>query len=270
MQFPTGGKSPRPTQVADLVQFQDRQYSLDGRRHKSIFCIFLDPEKIFFLGFSFWKSLYESKGGKKMKKWNVQTIVLTAMLAGLAGALMSLEFSLPMMPPFYKIDFSDVPSIIALFSLGPVSATLVEVIKLVVKVVTVGTNTAYVGELANLLGIFLFILPTWFVYKKMNKTRKAVIISLLVGIVVRTMFACFCNAYITLPLYAKAMGMPLDSVVQMVGSVNPSIKDLTSFIALATIPFNLIKISANYIIGYFLMERLAAIRPSFKFIYEAK
>ena len=35
-----------------------------------------------------------------MKKWNVQTIVLTAMLAGLAGALMSLEFSLPMMPPF--------------------------------------------------------------------------------------------------------------------------------------------------------------------------
>ena len=127
--------------MADLVQFQDRQYSLDGRRHKSIFCIFLDPEKIFFLGFSFWKSLYESKGGKKMKKWNVQTIVLTAMLAGLAGALMSLEFSLPMMPPFYKIDFSDVPSIIALFSLGPVSATLVEVIKLVVKVVTVGTNT---------------------------------------------------------------------------------------------------------------------------------
>ena len=97
-----------------------------------------------------------------------------------------------------------------------------------------------------------------------------VIVSLVVGILIRTVFACFCNACITLPLYAKAMGMPLDSVVQMVGSVNPSIKDLTSFIALATIPFNLIKISANYIIGYFLMERLAAIRPSFKFIYEAK
>ena len=235
-----------------------------------VFFVFFRPREDFSWGFSFWKSLSESKGGKKMKKWNVQTIVLTAMLAGLAGALMSLEFSLPMMPPFYKIDFSDVPSIIALFSLGPVSATLVEVIKLVVKVVTVGTNTAYVGELANLLGIVLFVLPTWFVYKKMNKTRKAVIVSLIVGILIRTVFACFCNACITLPLYAKAMGMPLDSVVQMVGSVNPSIKDLTSFIALATIPFNLIKISANYIIGYFLMERLAAIRPSFKFIYEAK
>ena len=134
-------------------------------------------------------------------------MVLTAMLVGLAGALMSLEFSLPMMPPFYKIDFSDVPSVIALFSVGPVSAALVEIIKLVVKVVTVGTNTAYVGELANLLGIVLFILPTWFVYKKMHKTRKAVIVSLLVGMVVRTAFACFCNTCITLPLYAKAMGM---------------------------------------------------------------
>ena len=57
-------------------------------------------------------------------------MALTAMLVGLAGALMSLEFSLPMMPPFYKIDFSDVPSIIALFSLGPVSAALVEDIEL--------------------------------------------------------------------------------------------------------------------------------------------
>jgi len=174
------------------------------------------------------------------------------------------------MPPFYKIDFSDVPSIIALFSAGPVSAAAVEVIKLVVKVATVGTNTAYVGELANLLGIALFVIPTWLVYTKMGKTRKAVWVSLLVGIIVRTAFACFCNAFITLPLYAKAMGMPLDAVVKMVGSVNPSIKDLTSFIALATIPFNIIKIGANYVIGYLLMDRLAAVRPSFKFIYEGK
>lgn len=56
-----------------------------------------------------------------MKNWSIQKIVLTAMLAGVAGALMSLEFSIPMMPTFYKIDFSLVPSIIALFSAGPLS-----------------------------------------------------------------------------------------------------------------------------------------------------
>lgn len=31
--------------------------------------------------------------------------------------------------------------------------------------------------------------------------------TLIVGILIRTVVACFCNACITLPLYAKAMGM---------------------------------------------------------------
>ena len=39
-------------------------------------------------------------------KWSVQKLIYTGMLAALAGALMSLEFSVPLMPPFYKIDFS--------------------------------------------------------------------------------------------------------------------------------------------------------------------
>ena len=51
--------------------------------------------------------------GKKI--WSTQTMIYTAMLAALAGVLMSLEISVPMMPPFYKVDFSDVPSVIALF-----------------------------------------------------------------------------------------------------------------------------------------------------------
>ena len=71
-------------------------------------------------------------------KQNVSYLVTTAMLAALAGALMSLEISVPMMPPFYKLDFSDVPSVIALFLMGPASAAWVEVIKLLIKLVTVG------------------------------------------------------------------------------------------------------------------------------------
>lgn len=201
-----------------------------------------------------------------MKNWNVKKVVMTAMLAGLAGALMSLEFSLPFMPPFYKLDFSDVPSIIALFSMGPVSAAMVEIIKLIVKVATVGTNTMYVGEAANLLGIVLFVIPTWIIYAKMGKTKKAVFVSLISGVFIRTAWACFCNAAITLPLYAKAMNMPLDAIIKMVGGVNSNVTSLTTFIAFATIPFNIIKIGANYAIGYFMLDRLAAARPSFKFI----
>lgn len=184
--------------------------------------------------------------------------IVTAMLSAVAGILMSLEFSLPLMPPFYKVDFSDVPSVIAVFLMGPVSGICVEVIKLLIKLITVGTNTMYVGELANLIAAFLFVWPLWFLYQKLGANRKAAVEALLLSIVIRTACACFINANITLPLYAKAMSLPLDEVIRMVASVNPAIKDLNGFIILATIPFNVLKVGLNYIVGQLLFVRLRA------------
>ena len=194
----------------------------------------------------------------KTGKWSIQKLIYTAMLAAVAGVLMSLEFSVPMMPPFYKVDFSDVPSVIAVFLMGPVSGICVEVIKLLVKLITVGTNTMYVGELANLIAAFLFVWPLWFLYQKLGANRKAAVEALLLSIVIRTACACFINANITLPLYAKAMSLPLDEVIRMVASVNPAIKDLNGFIILATIPFNVLKVGLNYIVGQLLFVRLRA------------
>lgn len=194
----------------------------------------------------------------KTGKWSIQKLIYTAMLAAVAGVLMSLEFSVPMMPPFYKVDFSDVPSVIAVFLMGPVSAICVEVIKLLIKLITVGTNTMYVGELANLIAAFLFVWPLWFLYQKLGANRKAAVEALLLSIVIRTACACFINANITLPLYAKAMSLPLDEVIRMVASVNPAIRDLNGFIILATIPFNVLKVGLNYIVGQLLFVRLRA------------
>ena len=194
----------------------------------------------------------------KTGKWSIQKLIYTAMLAAVAGVLMSLEFSVPTMPPFYKVDFSDVPSVIAVFLMGPVSGICVEVIKLLIKLITVGTNTMYVGELANLIAAFLFVWPLWFLYQKLGANRKAAVEALLLSIVIRTACACFINANITLPLYAKAMSLPLDEVIRMVASVNPAIKDLNGFIILATIPFNVLKVGLNYIVGQLLFVRLRA------------
>lgn len=194
----------------------------------------------------------------KTGKWSIQKLIYTAMLAAVAGVLMSLEFSVPMMPPFYKVDFSDVPSVIAVFLMGPVSGICVEVIKMLIKLITVGTNTMYVGELANLIAAFLFVWPLWFLYQKLGANRKAAVEALLLSIVIRTACACFINANITLPLYAKAMSLPLDEVIRMVASVNPAIKDLNGFIILATIPFNVLKVGLNYIVGQLLFVRLRA------------
>ena len=56
----------------------------------------------------------------------------------------------------------------------------------------------------------------------------------------------------------KAMSLPLDEVIRMVASVNPAIKDLNGFIILATIPFNVLKVGLNYIVGQLLFVRLRA------------
>ena len=90
----------------------------------------------------------------------------------------------------------------------------------------------------------------------MGKTTKGALTALAADVPIRIVFSCFLNACITLPLYAKAMGMPLDEVVRAVAFVNPMIKDLTTFIVLATVPFNLIKISLNFVVGYWLYDRL--------------
>jgi len=198
------------------------------------------------------------------KKITTQQIVLVGMLSALAGVLMSLEFPIPMMPPFYKFDFSDVPAIIGLFLLGPVEGALIEIIKLVIKLILSGTNSLFVGEFANLMAIILFIIPTWAVYKKMEQTKKAAAVALAISVIIRTAAACFLNAFISLPLYASAMGISLDDVVKMVGGVNAKIQNLQTFLLYATIPFNVLKLSVNSAIGYMVYDRVTAIIPGAK------
>jgi riboflavin transporter FmnP len=201
---------------------------------------------------------------EKTMKWSVKKLVTTAMLAAVAGVLMSLEFSIPFMPVFYKVDFSDVPTVIALFSMGPASAMCVEIIKILIKLITVGTNSNYVGEFSNLIGAFMFILPIWLISKKTENSKKGMFTALAVSGVIRIAWACFCNAFITMPMYAASMGISIDDVVRAVSSANPAIQNLNTFIIMATIPFNFIKIGLNYVIATAIFYRVAAAVPALR------
>ena len=183
-------------------------------------------------------------------KWSVKKMVTTAMLAAVAGVLMSLEFSVPLMPVFYKIDFSDVPAVIALFSMGPVSGLCVEFVKILIKLITVGTNSNYVGEFSNLIGAFMFILPIWLISKKMPSNKKGMVAALSISAVIR--------------MYAATMGVSIDALTAQFTPAMPAVQNLTTFIILATIPFNIIKIALNYSIAAILYDRLAAAVPSLR------
>lgn len=193
--------------------------------------------------------------------WSVKKLVTTAMLAAVAGVLMSLEFSIPLMPVFYKIDFSDVPAVLALFSMGPVSGLCVEIVKILIKLITVGTNSNYVGEFSNLIGAFMFILPIWLISKKTERSKKGMATALAVSGVLRVAWACFCNACITLPMYAATMGVSIDELTARFTPAMPQVQNLATFIILATIPFNVLKITLNYSLATILFFRVATAVP---------
>ena len=50
---------------------------------------------------------------RKAKRISVRKIAVTGVLAAVATVLMFLDFSIPIMPGFIKVDFSDLPALLA-------------------------------------------------------------------------------------------------------------------------------------------------------------
>ena len=84
-----------------------------------------------------------------MKNNKVQVLVKVSMMAAIAAILMIFEFTLPFVPPFYELDFSEVIVLLTGFALGPMAAIMCEALKIILNLLFNGTNTMFVGELAN-------------------------------------------------------------------------------------------------------------------------
>ena len=92
------------------------------------------------------------KNGNVMERSRTRTIAQVAMLGAVAGVLMNFEVPLPFLAPsFYQLDFSEIPALIGSFAMGPVAGILIELVKILVHLVTKGTMTAGVGDVANFL-----------------------------------------------------------------------------------------------------------------------
>jgi len=173
---------------------------------------------------------------------NVSWVVKVAMLGALATVLMLVEFPLPFIaPPFYELDFSEVPVLIGAFALGPVAGVVIEGIKVLLNLLLNGTMTAGVGELANFVMGVVFVLPAAIIYKR-NKTKKSAILGLVVGGVSMVMLGCFINAYVMLPTYAAAFQMPIDVIIGMATKIWSFIDTLFEFVIVCVAPFNLVKV----------------------------
>ena len=188
----------------------------------------------------------------------IREITIIGMLGAIATLLMLFEIPLPFAPSFYEIDLSEVPVLIGCFAMGPIAGVLIELVKIVLNFVINGTVTAGVGELANFCIGCAFCVPAGVIYHK-KKTKKGATIGLVSGTLTMTFLGCFINAYIMLPVYAKAFGIPIEALVEMGTKVNASITDLFTFVMFAVVPFNLLKGLLVSVIVLLIYKRISPI-----------
>ncbi|MBE6579188.1 MAG: ECF transporter S component [Ruminococcaceae bacterium] len=175
---------------------------------------------------------------KTHKTVSPRVIAATAMMGAASAVLMLLSFPMPfLIPGFIKMDFSELPALIASFALGPWWGVLVCLIKNLINVTM--TTTGGVGELANFLLGAAFVLPAGYLYR-FKKNRVGALLGSFAGAVASALLSFPINLFITYPFYAAAM-IPMETIVGMYSALLPSVDTLEECLLIFNLPFTLLK-----------------------------
>ena len=155
---------------------------------------------------------------------------------------------------FYKLDLSTLPAIMAGFAMGPWQGLAVIIIKNLVHVL--GTSTAGVGELADILVSCAFVIPASLIYRS-SKTRKGAFKAMLVGSVAMIVAAMMVNYFILIPAYQVLMNLPLEAIIGMGQAVLPFVDNTVKLVIFITAPFNILKAVVLSFVTYLLYKRVS-------------
>ncbi|MCD8820128.1 ECF transporter S component [Staphylococcus gallinarum] len=173
-------------------------------------------------------------------------LITISMLSAVAFILMFIKFPLPFLPPYLTLDFSDVPALLATFTLGPIAGIIVEFIKNLLNFLfNVGDP---IGPLANFLAATSFILTAFYVAKNKNNA-KSLVTGLAVATIIMTLVLSILNYFVLLPLYGMIMNL------------SDVFGNLKIIIVSGVIPFNIIKGIVISIIFILLYKRLNSVLP---------
>ena len=191
------------------------------------------------------------------KKVNVRTLAMTAILGAVATVLMFFSFSIPIiLPSFLAMDFSELPALIAAFTMGPVSGVVVCLIKNLVNLPSSGTGGA--GELCNFLMGVTFVVPAGLIYK-FRKDRVGAVLGSLVGAVVMAVLSMPINLFISYPAYAVFYNITTDKVMDMYQAIVPWVKTLPQALLIFNMPFTFCKAMCSVIITFVIYKRISPI-----------
>lgn len=191
-------------------------------------------------------TVYSSRTRKTRK------MVMTAMLAAVSSVLMFFSFNVPLMPGFIKMDFSELPALIASFALGPVSGVAVCLVKNLVNLFF--TTTGGVGELSNFLLGSLFVAPAGIVYRKI-KGRKGALVGSLIGAAAMAVCSVFSNYYVVYPIYTAFMSM--EAILGMYRAINPHVENLWQALLWFNMPFTFLKGMCSVAITFVIYKKFS-------------
>lgn len=200
----------------------------------------------------------KKKTGDTERVLATRKVVVIGVFSAIAAILMVLEFPVPFAPPFYGVDFSELPALIGAFAYGPVAGVMIEFCKILIKLVMKPSSTAFVGELANFAVGCALILPAAFFYL-VRKNRKHAIVGTVVGTLTMTVFGSLFNAVYLLPKFSELYGIPLDSIIAMGTAINPSIDSVTGLVLMCVVPMNLLKGTLVSVLTVLLYKKLSPI-----------
>ncbi len=186
-----------------------------------------------------------------MKNFSTRNLAVVAVFSALAAIIYLFDFSLPFFPPFIKLDFADLPALIAAFTFGPVTGILIQVVRNALHLFV--SNTGGVGELANIVIGSTMVGTAGFIYQY-NRTKAGAFKALLAGTIAMTLVAMPLNYYIILPLYS--LFMPIDKILTLSAKFIPAIHDKFTFILYVTLPFNLLKGAVISLSSWLLYKKL--------------
>ncbi|GIO28608.1 riboflavin transporter [Ornithinibacillus bavariensis] len=154
-------------------------------------------------------------------------LIILSLLGAVSLLLFFINFPLPLLPSYLKIDFSDVPAIMASLIFSPLAGVIVVAIKNGLYLAIGGGEI--VGVTANLIAGVLLVLPIGILYHKF-KNVKSIVSGLITGTIIMALGMGVFNYFVLLPAYSLMMGW---------GEVTHEFMMTTILVGI--LPFNVIK-----------------------------
>ena len=187
------------------------------------------------------------------KRLPIQYMTRIAILAALAAILFFFP-EIPIFPPIYKLDFSNLPALLGAFSMGPVPGVLIVLIKSLTGMLH--SSSAFVGELADFIMGAAWILPAAIIYR-LNRTRRGAVLGMLAGTLIMVAVAVIVNWKIMIPFYMGAYHMSMEQVVGLIQGALPMVDSEWKLLMFANAPFNLLKGVVLSVLTFLMYKRMS-------------